>query len=163
MWTSQVKVSDLTNILKNPIFTVEQAKAWITELVRLDLDWHMDDGPGTQVFTFPDRLKGVPVFSKAAVCLLEERQAEVWNDDFNWGRDGCPNGMVLKAKQRAGQMPTDGDFLVEMMYDWNDVNISREDFNVKYPVFDKAMSRAGMEVTPASWFVSQATTAYENS
>lgn len=73
-----------------PLTSIEQAKAFIADLMATDKIFHLEDAPSEIVNGF-----GVPIFTEEEAANMELRVEELYS--FDWEAEGfeCPIGYVL--------------------------------------------------------------------
>lgn len=72
-----------------PVTTLDEGKAWINELIRLDMMFHFDDSPDTIITD----LGGERLFSDEEAEVVADRVSELYQLD--WGVHECPIGYAL--------------------------------------------------------------------
>lgn len=89
-------MTKLTEGLRKPITTLEEAKAWIEELNGQGLLFHFDDNPET-VGNIGEDGKWVDLFTKEEAAVVRKRVGELYNFEWSAGDDDfeCPIGYAL--------------------------------------------------------------------
>lgn len=83
--------------LRKPIETLDDAKAWIDELVRRRLDFHFDDSPET----IEIGLSGFRLWHDDDCAMISDQRDALYC--FEWGEYDCPIGyMLAKIDERDG-------------------------------------------------------------
>lgn len=87
----------LTPLLRRPVSSLDDAKAWIQELQDKGLMFHFDDSPDTIGNFDNGHINGnwVPLFSPKDARIVSARVGELYNESFDWSPHGCPIGYAL--------------------------------------------------------------------
>ena len=81
-----------------PISTINDAKAYIENLVKHDLLFHFDDD-----------VSELGCFTDEEVPQVEARMNEIYLDSFDWVEDECPIGYALKVSGLGGSNENQGN------------------------------------------------------
>jgi hypothetical protein len=84
--------SDLPDILKKPIRTIEQAKRWIEALHAADLMFHFEDSPD-DIGNLIDGAAWQRTFSDVQAATIARQRDRLYR--FDWGSFDCPIGYAL--------------------------------------------------------------------
>lgn len=88
---------DRAELMRRKITTLDEGKAWIRDLIALDLMFHFDDDPETIV----EIKKDDRTFSDAEAASIRLRLDELYGLDFE-GAGGCPIGYALILQEGEG-------------------------------------------------------------
>lgn len=76
--------------LAAPITDLDSAKAWIRDLVKLGLDFHLEDDPA-EIICGATRKR---LFTDAEVPIVRKRVRSLYR--LKWGADECPIGYMMR-------------------------------------------------------------------
>lgn len=83
----------LSDLLLAPVTSLDEGKAWIAELTRLDLMFHFEDSPDTII----RGATGAPLFTDPEAAIVAARVAELY--ELDWGMHECPIGYALDISE----------------------------------------------------------------